>query len=81
MDRLDGQSGGSVAARDFTAQHSAYGAMHVADNEAAGDRCSGFKGRRGLLNENVIERLVKAVILCLNFAVRHARRQRRRVED
>ena len=55
--------------------------MHVANRKASRNRRLGFQRRCGLLDEDVIERLIKAMILGLNLMASHARWQRGRVEN
>ena len=55
--------------------------MNVADRKAAGNLGLRFEGRRGLLDQDMVERLVEAVILRLHAPPGDTKGQRRRVEN
>ena len=62
-DRVIGKSGGAVATRDLSAQHRPDRAVHVADGQIDFNRTQTQQSIQGMLDQLMIEALIRAVVL------------------
>ena len=76
-DGVIGQPVGTIAPRDFAAQHRGHRPVHIADGKVKLDRCAPLDGLPRPVDQAVIEGLVQAVILLGDGAACHALRHRR----
>ena len=81
MDGVVGQTGMGIAACDLAREHRAHGAVDVADRQDEADRLALFERLGRLLDQLVIERPIKTVVLRADRIARHIGRHGRRMEN